>query len=243
MNRSIKQFAMVLAAAAMLAMPLAGMAQNPGAAPDTVHSAARAGERAAEQQAATALGEAGVQGDQHDDHGAAASPSLVKKPNEALITAITTILIFVLLLVILGKTAWGPIVKGLAAREGKIRQDIEEAERARAAAEATLREYNAKLAQAQAEVQATLAHASQQAERIAANIKEQAAKDAEDTKARAIKDIEAAREQAVGEVHAQAADLATTVAAKILRRNLNPQDQQDLVDQSLQQLQGVGSRV
>jgi F-type H+-transporting ATPase subunit b len=159
-----------------------------------------------------------------------------------MITALTTVVVFVLLIILLGKLAWGPIVKGLESREHKIRKDIEDAERARAAAEATLREYNAKLAQAQSEVQATLAQATQQAERLAANIKLQAQKEAEDTKARAIKDIEAARDQAVSDVYAQAADLATDVAGKILRRNLTPQDQQDLVSNSLKQLQSVGAR-
>jgi F-type H+-transporting ATPase subunit b len=239
MNRSMKQFLTVLAAGAMLALPLATLAQDHGHAPS---AAVQAGERVAEANTAQALGEAGVHTGGHDAHGADSSPSLLKGPNEALITAITTILVFVVLIIVLGKAAWGPIVKGLAAREGKIRQDIEEAERARAAAEASLKEYNARLAQAQSEVQATLAQATQQAERVAANIKAQAQQDAEETKARAVKDIEAARDQAVREVYAQAADLATTVAGKILRRNLNPQDQQDLVNESLQQLQSVGAR-
>lgn len=229
MKRSIMsvRFMMVLAVAMLLAMPLLSFGQHE---PSTV----QAGENAAAQTAARAEGEAGW----HEE----GQPSLVKAPNEALITAITTVIVFALLVVLLGKSAWGPIIKGLESRENKIRKDIEEAERARQAAEATLRDYNAKLAQVQSEVQATLAQASQQAERLAANIKAQAQKEAEDTKNRAVKDIEAARDQAVADVHAHAADLATTVASKILRRNLNPQDQQDLVNESLQQLQSVGTR-
>ncbi|HZZ44492.1 MAG TPA: F0F1 ATP synthase subunit B [Tepidisphaeraceae bacterium] len=221
-HRSIKQFIMLLAMGLLLAMPVMGRAADSVA------------EGAAERTAARAVGEMGG----HEE----GTPTLIKAPKEAMITALTTVIVFVLLIIILGKSAWGPIVKGLEARENKIRNDIHEAEKARAAAEATLREYNAKLAKAQAEIQATLAQATQQAENIAANIKSQAAKDAEETKSRAVKEIEAARDQALQEVYAQTADLATSVAGKILRRNLNAQDQQDLVNQSLQQLQGLGSR-
>ena len=52
-------------------------------------------------------------------------------------------------------------------------------------------------------------------------------------------DIEAAKNHAIGEIHTYAADLATSVAEKILRRNLNPEDQKDLVRSSLEQLQNV----
>lgn len=226
MNRSIRNSVMMMVVGVLLALPLITFGQH--------EKAAVAAENAAEHTAANAMAEAGV----HEE----GTPSLIKAPKEAMITALTTVIVFVLLIIILGKVAWGPIIKGLESREHKIRKDIEEAERARVAAESTLRDYNAKLAQVQSEVQATLAEASKQAERLAENIKVQAQKDAEETKARAVKDIEAARDQAVREVHAQAADLATTVASKILRRNLNPQDQQDLVSESLQQLQSVGAK-
>jgi F0F1-type ATP synthase membrane subunit b/b' len=55
-----------------------------------------------------------------------------------------------------------------------------------------------------------------------------------------MKDIEAARANAVTDIYAQAAELSTSIAAKILRRNLNPDDQRDLVNRSLEQLQTVG---
>lgn len=224
MNRSTRLLLLFLVmSGVLLAMPVIGRADAENAA-----------EGAAARGVARAVAETGG----HEE----GTPTLIKAPKEAMITALTTIIVFVLLIVVLGKFAWGPIVKGLEAREQKIRTDIEEAEKARRTAEETLKQYNDKLAQIQSQVQATLAQATQQAERIAANIKEQAGKDAEETKSRAVKDIESARDQAIQEVYTQAADLATNVAGKILRRNLNSQDQQDLVNESLQQLQGIGSR-
>ena len=46
--------------------------------------------------------------------------------------------------------------------------------------------------------------------------------------------------QAVADIYQQAAQLATSVAEKILRRNLNPDDQRDLVNQSIEQFAKVG---
>jgi len=71
-------------------------------------------------------------------------------------------------------------------------------------------------------------------------MKMQAQKEAEEAKDRATRDIETARKNAVADIYAQAADLSTSIAAKILRRNLNPDDQRQLVEASLQQFQSVG---
>ena len=64
----------------------------------------------------------------------------------------------------------------------------------------------------------------------------QAQQEAEEAKERAVRDIEASRRAAVAEIHAQAAELSTNIAEKILRRNLNADDQRELVRQSLEQL-------
>ena len=167
---------------------------------------------------------------------------LLNPINTGLVTAITTLIVFLGLLVILTKFAWGPITKGLAAREAKIRSDIQEAERARQAAEARLREFDAKLASADAQVRELLNKATADAERSATAIRMQAQQESEEAKERAIRDIESARKDAVREVYEQTAVLATNVAEKILRRTLNADDQRDLVNASLEQLQGAAAR-
>lgn len=174
-------------------------------------------------------------------HGGADEPkaSLLRSTSEGLITGITTLVVFLGLVVILGKFAWGPIAKGLQDREDKIRHDIEEAEAARARAEASLKEYQAQLATAEAKVRELLGKAEKDAENIATNIRMSAEKDAAEKKEGALRDIDLARRDAVRQVSEQAAVLATNVAEKILRRNLNPDDQRDLVAASLDQLQTI----
>ena len=66
--------------------------------------------------------------------------------------------------------------------------------------------------------------------------------EAEDAKKRAMKDIDTARQQALAEIYQRAAELSTSIAEKILRRNINAEDQKDLVKRSLDELQAVGGR-
>ena len=154
--------------------------------------------------------------------------------------AVWVLVIFLVLLAVLYKTAWKNVLTGLKAREERIRGDIAEAEAARAKAEATLKEYNAQLAAAEKRVSEMLAKATAEGEQIAAGIRTRAQQDAEETKDRAMRDIDAARNQAVQQIHEQAAVLATSVAEKILRRELNADDQRDLVAQSLGQVETIG---
>jgi F-type H+-transporting ATPase subunit b len=183
--------------------------------------------------------------DAHDEHGGgggAETEKLSPVPTvpQAIAPAVTTLVVFALLLAVLGKFAWGPIAAGLKNREDKIRRDIADAEAARARAETTLAQYNQQLATAEAQVRDILAKASQDAERMTTNMKMQAQKEAEEAKDRATRDIETARKNAVADIYAQAADLSTSIAEKILRRNLNADDQRQLVESSLQQFQSAG---
>ncbi len=152
-------------------------------------------------------------------------------------TSIWVLVIFVILLIILYPTAWKNVLAGLKAREQRIRSDITQAEAARARAEATLKEYNDQLATAHQQVRDLIAKAQADAEKIATNVRMHAQQESEEIKERAQRDIDAAKNQALGQIYEQTADLATRVAEKILRRNLNAEDQQQLVDQSLEQLE------
>ena len=152
---------------------------------------------------------------------------------------IWTIGIFAIMLIILYPTAWKNVLAGLKAREAKIRGDIANAEAARSKAEATLKEYTVKLQQTESTVRDMIAKAVTDAEATAASIRARGQAEAEEAKEKALKDIEAAKSTALREVYDQTATLATSVAEKILRRNLNVDDQRDLVARSLEQLQTV----
>jgi F-type H+-transporting ATPase subunit b len=185
---------------------------------------------------------AAEEGHEAAGHAAADDPKLIADLHTTqVITTVTTLVIFCLLVAILGKYAWGPIVVGLKAREDKIRKDIKDAEDARLRAEQALKQYHAQLATAEGQVRDLIAKAGADAQQLAASIRVNAQQEAEETKERAVKDIEAAKNQAVAEIYDQAANLATSLAEKILRRNLNADDQRELVRSSLEQIKSVSA--
>jgi F-type H+-transporting ATPase subunit b len=141
---------------------------------------------------------------------------------------------------VLYKSAWKNVLAGLKAREDRIRKDIADAESARMKAEDILRQYDGRLADAEQKVRDILSKAAADAEKIGTNIRMKAQQDSEDVKERATAEIEAAKRTALTEIYEQTADLATSVAEKIIRRSLNANDQRDLVNQSLEQLKHVG---
>ena len=154
-----------------------------------------------------------------------------------LLSCIWVLAIFLVVVIILYKSAWKNVLAGLKAREERIRKDIADAEATRAKAEKTLAQYNAQLATAEQKVRDLLTQAGIDAEKIATNVRMKAQQDAEEAKDRATKEIESAKRLALTEIYEQTANLATSVAEKIIRRSLNAQDQRDLVAQSLEQME------
>lgn len=175
------------------------------------------------------------------EHGAPLLPSTADEGEAFFIQpAVWTVIIFVVMLAILYPTAWKNVLAGLKQREQRIRNDIAEAEAARAKAEATLKEYNSQLAKAEARVREMLSNATHEGEKLAESIRAKGQAEAEETRQRAIREIETAKKQAITEIYAQAAQLSTSVAEKILRRSINVEDQRDLVKRSLEELETVG---
>jgi len=144
-----------------------------------------------------------------------------------------TLLIFVLVLVVLGKFAWGPILNTLQARETFIREALETAKRDRDAAEARLREYEARLAQARAEATAIVEEGRRDAVVVKQRIEEDAQREADKRLERAKREIQIATETATKELYLLSARLATDMAGKMIGRELTPQDHERLIAESL----------
>ena len=151
-------------------------------------------------------------------------------------TLIATIAVFVCLLIVLRLTAWKPIMAGLQSREQAIRDSIEAAQRAKVAADQTTHDLEAKMAEVQRQAAQQLALAKADALKMADTIRAQAESESAALKDRTIREINSAKQQALTEINAHAATLGTTVAKKILQREVNTNDQQRLVDESLAEL-------
>lgn len=147
--------------------------------------------------------------------------------------ALWTLVIFALLLWVLGKYAWGPILQGIQGREKFIRDALAEAKTQRDEAEARLREYEAKLAAARDEVDAIMDEARRDAEALRLREEERAREEAEKTIGRARREIEIAADTAVKDLYARAARLATAAASAVLRREIRAEDHERLVSESI----------
>ncbi|MAE66365.1 MAG: ATP synthase F0 subunit B [Phycisphaeraceae bacterium] len=151
-------------------------------------------------------------------------------------SAVWTIVLFVLLLLVLGKFAWPNILKGLQDRESKIRGDLERAETAARDAEARVSEYEQRLAEANEEARRIIDQGRNDAQKIATQLTDQAQSDIDQTRQRAEADLDAARQRALNEIYATTATLATEVAGQILKRQITSEDQQALVDEAIGRL-------
>ncbi|HYD02061.1 MAG TPA: F0F1 ATP synthase subunit B [Phycisphaerales bacterium] len=150
-----------------------------------------------------------------------------------LASAVTALVVFIIVLAVLGAKVWPAIAKGLDERANKIKGEIEAAEAARMTAKAALEEYQANIAQARAEAQKMIADAKAQQQVQFAEMRSKADAELAAMKAKAVAEIDAAKKAAVAEVYTNAASLATAVAGKILQREVSSADQGRFVSEAL----------
>ena len=150
--------------------------------------------------------------------------------------AICTAIVFVALLAILWKFAWGPISSGLDKREQSIAGNIEEAKASLEKANATLKEYESQLASAAAETKEMLEAAKRDATAVREKAVNEAQEAAQRERERAVADINVAKNQALQEVAGTVTDLSIALASQLGRREVNASDHANLVTEALQQL-------
>jgi len=143
------------------------------------------------------------------------------------------ILSFGILLWVLYKYAFPPILETLDTRERKIRESLEQAERHRVEAERRMQEYEAKLTAASREAEAVLIQAKERAQRLLDENEQRLAAEAERVKGEATREIDQERRKAIQEIRSQATDLALLVAEKVVERSLNDADHRRLADEAI----------
>ena len=143
--------------------------------------------------------------------------------------AIVTLIVFLVLLIVLHKFAWGPIIAGIQKREQAVAGDIEEAEARQQQAEKMLDDYQRQLERAGDEVRAMLEGAKKEAESMKQAIVEEAHKAAAAQKDQATSEIEAAKSEAISEIAGESVNIAFRVASGALQRDVNPADHQELI--------------
>lgn len=150
--------------------------------------------------------------------------------------AFWTVLTFLLLLFILKKLAWKPILSALDERENAIKESLEKAEKAKEEAQKMFAENQASIAKAEEEARKIVAESRAYAEKLKEQLlndsKQQAQKLLEDAK----KEIEQKKEETFNELKNQIAEIAVGAAEKIMMQNLDKNSQDKLVEKYIQEI-------
>lgn len=151
--------------------------------------------------------------------------------------AVWTLTIFVIVVAVLGKFAWGPILQLLQDREAFIHKAVADAKRDREDAESRLKEYTDKLEAARAETAAMLQQARQDAERLREDLKQKARAEADTIVRNAERQIQLETARALQQIRHEAADLSVMIASKLIQRNLSKEDNERLIEDALNQVE------
>ena len=149
-------------------------------------------------------------------------------------TLLFSLLIFIGLLLLLGKFAWKPIMEGLEKRESNIAGNMNDAMAANEKAQALLAQYEQKIQSAREEAAVMVAEAKEDAMRSREKILAEANEDAQRQRDKAVAEINAAKDQAVRELAQRSVDSAVSLAGSLVGKELTQSDHQKLIEQSLE---------
>lgn len=152
---------------------------------------------------------------------------------------IYTIGIFLLLLALLSKAAWKPLLEWQQKREQTIRDVLEKARLERIEAEKLLKQYMAQIDRAREEATAIIEEGKRDAETVRRRIQEEARAESSEMIARAKREIQLAKDSAVKEVHDYSVELAVQMASDLVRKQLRAEDHRTLVAESLERMRAA----
>jgi F-type H+-transporting ATPase subunit b len=150
---------------------------------------------------------------------------------------IWTIFTFLVLLTLLAKFAWRPLLLSLAAREETIRKSLADAEKARLELERLNQESEAIIRQARVEADSIIGTTRADAERLRGELREKARAEADGIVKNAERQIQLETARALQQIRHEAADLSVAIASKLIQRNITREDNEKLIDDAMKQIQ------
>ena len=135
--------------------------------------------------------------------------------------SIWTTFVFLSLLAILWKFAWGPILKAVQDREDGIQSTLDQAANERGEAAKLLAEHRQQMADARRQAQQMIAEGKEAGERVRKGIEEKARAEGDAMIERARESIEREKDAALEELRKESVDLALAAAAKLVQGSLD----------------------
>jgi F-type H+-transporting ATPase subunit b len=162
-----------------------------------------------------------------------------EKPNVLggdIANAIWTLVIFGVLLAVLKRYAWPPLLRALQQREQMIHDALVQAKLERTEAEKLLAEYRRQIDRAREEATAIVEEGKRDAEAVRRRIHDETQAEARELVDRAKREIQLATDTAVKSLYDQTADLAVTIAGQVLGRAVGPDEHRAWIGQALEQI-------
>jgi F-type H+-transporting ATPase subunit b len=150
---------------------------------------------------------------------------------------IWTIVTFLVLLALLAKFAWRPLLQALERRQETIRKALEDAERAKQELERLQQESAMILQQARIEAESIITRTRSDAERLREELHQKAKNEADNILRNAQQQIQLQTRQALQQIRHEVADIAVLVASKLIERNLAKEDNDRLINETLKQIE------
>jgi F-type H+-transporting ATPase subunit b len=150
---------------------------------------------------------------------------------------IWTIVTFLILLALLARFAWRPLLDALEKRQDAIRSSLDDARKAKEELSRLQAESARILAEARTEAANIISATRSDAARFADEMKQKARADAEAVVRNAQREIDTQTNRAIETIRREAIDLSVAVASKILRRNISAADNERLVDETIREMQ------
>ena len=147
------------------------------------------------------------------------------------------IVTFLVLMGLLAKFAWRPLLEALEERRESIRKSLDDARQAKAELERLQAESTKILAQARAEAEAIMSRTRSDADRFREELKQKARDEASTLVKNAERQIELETSRAVQQIRQEAVDLSVAIASKLLQRNVTKEDNARLIEETFRQLE------
>ena len=149
-----------------------------------------------------------------------------------------TIITFLILLTLLSKFAWKPLLNALEKREDEITNSLKNAEKARKELERLTTEGDEIIAQARSEAQAIVSEGKKAADQLKDSTLLKAKEEAVTNLEQAKEQIQVEKDKAIAEIKGEVVGLSLSIAEKLVKKNLNEEDNKSLINESLKHIKG-----
>ncbi len=154
---------------------------------------------------------------------------------------IWTIATFLVLLFLLQRFAWKPLLQALENRQEMIRKSLDDAEQAKTDLQKVQEESNQIVAKARIDADAIIAASRVDATKLQEELRAKARAEADGIISNAERQIQQQTDRSLVQIREEAVDLSLGIASKLIQRNLAKEDNNALIEDALKQIQSSRS--